>query len=660
MILRKWRDSMRNCSVFVMVMAAGAGNAIAAAPLYRSPIDVAFSPDGALVAVCDHTAGKLVLLDAGTKTVKQNVDLKGNPTGVAWSPDCANVYVSERGAATVAEIRVANARVARRFTVGRYPEGLALAGNRLLAADGGQGCVSIVDLSTGAEVGRVDCVTHCRQIAVTPDGAMAVVGNLIPFGDARNAGMAAAVTLIDVAGAKKIADIALPAGSINVRGVAVSPDGKWAYVVHSVGRFTLPTTQLERGWVMTHGMSIIDLTAKAHYATVLMDSLQQGAADPWGIRVSADGGAAWITLAGVHQVASLDLATLHALLDGKAPRKTLDALPRNSVWHAIAKDPSKRALLANDLAALYTCGAIRRSDIKAQGPRGLTVAPDGKTLAVASYFSGDVVFLDAATLTLSGSVTLGVQPLATPERLGERYYYDAKHSFQNWLSCASCHPETRADGLNWDLLNDGIGNPKNTKSHVFSAQTPPVMISGVRPDMETAAEKGFMFAHFKVASPEVMDSVRAYLRAFRPDPSPYLDFRNGEEMDCKVCHVDGRSGKKRPDGHRSIEGSLTRGAKRGMALFYDKAVGCATCHSGPLFTNMKMYDTGTRHELDRRDDWDTPTLHELWRSAPYLHDGSAPTMMDVLTTHNKGDKHGKTSHLSEEKKKDLAEFLNSL
>jgi cytochrome c peroxidase len=50
----------------------------------------------------------------------------------------------------------------------------------------------------------------------------------------------------------------------------------------------------------------------------------------------------------------------------------------------------------------------------------------------------------------------------------------------------------------------------------------------------------------------------------------------------------------------------------------------------------------------------------VYRTAPYLHDGSARTLRDVLTTCNKQDKHGKTSHLKANEIDDLVEFLKSL
>jgi cytochrome c peroxidase len=58
--------------------------------------------------------------------------------------------------------------------------------------------------------------------------------------------------------------------------------------------------------------------------------------------------------------------------------------------------------------------------------------------------------------------------------------------------------------------------------------------------------------------------------------------------------------------------------------------------------------------------YDTPTLLSIYRGAPYLHDGSAATLLDVVTTQNKGDLHGKTSHLEKNEIDDLVEFLKSL
>ncbi|MHC4147198.1 MAG: cell surface protein, partial [Planctomycetota bacterium] len=80
----------------------------------------------------------------------------------------------------------------------------------------------------------------------------------------------------------------------------------------------------------------------------------------------------------------------------------------------------------------------------------------------------------------------------TAERRGEMLFNDALLCFQSWQSCASCHPsDARVDALNWDLLNDGLGNPKNTKSLLLSHETPPAMITGIRENAEIAVRAGF-------------------------------------------------------------------------------------------------------------------------------------------------------------------------
>ena len=58
------------------------------------------------------------------------------------------------------------------------------------------------------------------------------------------------------------------------------------------------------------------------------------------------------------------------------------------------------------------------------------------------------------------------------------------------------------------------------------------------------------------------------------------------------------------------------------------------CHSGPYYTDMKMHRIG--EDVEFENGWDTPTLREVWRTAPYLFDGRAATMKDVFTVHKHG------------------------
>jgi cytochrome c peroxidase len=274
---------------------------------------------------------------------------------------------------------------------------------------------------------------------------------------------------------------------------------------------------------------------------------------------------------------------------------------------------------------------MSRVPIAAKGPRSLALSPDGRQLMVASYFSGEVLALDPNQCRVIKRIGLGPQPAPDAVRHGEFVFHDGRHSFQSWLSCASCHPDGRADGLNWDLLNDGIGNPKNAHSLLWSHRTPPSMSLGIRENMEEATQKGFQFIQFREIEEGDLNAVRAFLRSMEPEPSPYL-----------------------------VNGSLSDKARKGREVFENAEVGCSACHPAPLFTSLKTYDVGTRSALDRNDAFDTPTLVELWRTGPHLHDGSAVTLNDVLTTKNPNDRHGKTSHLSEEEIDALVEYLLSL
>ncbi len=104
-----------------------------------------------------------------------------------------------------------------------------------------------------------------------------------------------------------------------------------------------------------------------------------------------------------------------------------------------------------------------------------------------------------------------------------------------------------------------------------------------------------------------------------------------------------------------VDGKPGPATLRGQQIFRD--AGCSACHSGSLYANGRLYDVGTGLGADSTEPFDTPTLVEVWRTAPYLHDGRAATIRDVLTTQNPNDRHGRTSKLTDEQITDLAEFV---
>ncbi|MHC4743983.1 MAG: c-type cytochrome [Planctomycetota bacterium] len=209
-------------------------------------------------------------------------------------------------------------------------------------------------------------------------------------------------------------------------------------------------------------------------------------------------------------------------------------------------------------------------------------------------------------------------------------FHDATVAWGGWHSCASCHSGGgRASALNWDLLNDDIGNPKNTRSLLLAHQTPPAMITGVRPNAEEAVRSGIYYIQFAWPLAYRAEAIDEYLKSLEPVRSPYL-----------------------------VAEDLSPAAENGRRLF--AKAGCANCHSAPVYTNMNKYDVGTGTDREYFVGFDTPTLVEVWRTGPYLHDGRAVTIKEVLTKFNKNDRHGKTSNLTEKQIEDLAEYVMTL
>ena len=593
---------------------------------YKSPMRLAVSPDGSRLYVSNSTAGSVSVVDTATGRVLREIPVGPEPVGLAVSHDGGTVYVAVRGSHSVAALDPKAGRVVQRCQVAYEPYGLALSpdGKLLLATSVVSGSVSLVSVPKLRPLTQIPVSREPRGVAFAPGGKIALVANALSPEPATRPDVAAVVSVVDIGTGKAMAEVGTVDGNA-LRDIVVSPDGKWAYVAHQIPRFNVPTTQVTQGWIQTNGLTILDLRgAPHHHATVPLDTFTGGAANPCGLAIAPDGKTLYVSHTGTHQITVVDLPRLHGVTAGRRH----EARRRRDASLADPRD------LARDLGALPRAHVFTRWDSGGFGPMGITLSPDGKTLYVAHYFSDTVTALDTASGRVDRTIRVGPEKPMTRVRRGHFLFHDARRScFQGWLSCASCHPEGGADGLNWDLLNDGMGNRKNAKMLVGALATPPAMSTGVRPDGETAVAKGFQFIQFRQHTDQEQEAVVAYLRWARHRPSPF---------------------------HRKPDGSLDASATRGKALFDDGRVGCSSCHPAPSYTDQRLYDVGTRSPEDRRDTYDTPSLRELYRTAPYLHSGAAATLRGMLTTFNPHDRHGRTSHLSTQQLDDLVAFLRSL
>ena len=594
---------------------------------WLSPTALAATADGKTMFIAYATANQVAVFDVAAGKVAKTIEMPDSPLGLALSADGKQLFVTcAAPSSSVCIVDTAANKVVATIPAGHTAMAPVLSpdGKTLYVCNRFNNCVVAIDLAQRKEVSRVAVPREPVAAAVTPDGKLLLVANHLHTGRADADVVAAVVTIIDTAAGKVVKDIALPNGSGLLRDVRVSPDGKFACVTHVLARFHLPTTQLERGWMNTNALSLIDLAKCALLNTVLLDNVDSGAANPWAAAWSADGKQICVTHAGTHEVSVIDaLALLEKLAKMPAAIDPNAKIDYNAASRVAADVP-------NDLSFLV--GVRNRIKLHDNAPRAIALL--GKKIYTANYFSDSLSVIDlAAPNVTAASIPLGPKRKMTVVRKGETLWNDATMCFQGWQSCSSCHSsDARTDALNWDLLNDGIGNPKNSKSMLLVHKTPPSMSMGVRDTADTAVRAGIKNILFAVRPEEDAEAIEEYLRSLQPIPSPYLE-----------------------------KGKLSAAAQRGKKLFSDSTTGCAKCHPSSLFTDLKSYEVGTRGQFDKPEDiFDTPTLIEGWRTAPYLHDGSATTLRDVLTTRNPGDKHGKTKHLSPQQIDDLAAYLLSL
>ena len=608
---------------------------------YKGPSALRPTQDGSTIYVVNRDAHEIAVLNTADDRIVRTIALAEGffPNDAALSADEKTLYVTgggHRGQVVAIDLETGN--VAKTVAAGHTPVGLAVSpdGTKLFVANQFTTDVSEFSLP-GLELTRTfKVIREPRALVVTNDGKHVLVANFLPlmpssFPDDPDAEIyvASEISVINVETGAVRTISNLPNGSNALHGMAITPDGRYVYITAVIARYLLPTTHVERGWMNTAGVIIIDTTQLGSenggfVNAVLIDDVDLGAANPWGVTTSADGNTIYVAVAGTSELITIDAVAMHERLEA-------DAETRAGGAHRVA--------VSDNLA--FLAGIKRRVRLPGKGARAVTVA--GNNIYVGMYFSDTLQKLDATRLR-PAEIALGPAPVWTPERRGEVWWHDATLCFQYWQSCASCHPDARTDGLNWDLGNDGWGNPKNTKSLLFTRQTPPTMWEAVRDNPEIGGwdtatmgieciRTGFRAILFTVPCEEISSDIDAFLLALEPVPSPFL-----------------------------VNGRLSERAERGRVIFNDARIGCATCHPADTwYTDMQMHDVNSRAFFDRTSFFDTPTLREVWRTAPYMHDGRFVNMRDLFTSPAyHGDVSGDVGGLTDEQIDDLVEYILSL
>lgn len=562
-------------------------------PLF--PTDITLNDKGEIL-ITEKGRNRISIFSPDGKTLLRTILVDESPTGILLDADKAYVTTN----AATGHLQIISLETGKQETAIATGSGACYPifgpdKKHIYVCNQFQNTVSEVDPAIHQVIRSVKVLREPKSALFSKDGEYLFVTNFLPAQRADVDYVAACVSVIRMSDFTKVKDIQLANGSNALRGICMTPDGKYIYISHNLGRFTVPTSQLQQGWMNTSAFSIIDVAKQEFIGAVVVDEPERGVAGIWSIVCNDE--TLFITHSGTHEISVIDHK---AMLD-----KFLNY-------------PNK-SMLDYDLRFLY--GLRKRIPLEGNGPRKM-IMENGK-LYIPTYFADILNIVDAQTCEIA-TANLNPDREESAENKGERYFNDASHCFQNWQSCNGCHPgDARTDGMNWDLMNDGVGNSKNCKSLLFSHPTPPSMISGIRETAEWAVRAGFKFIQFFDITEEDAVCVDAYLKSLRPVPSPYL-----------------------------VDGELSDLAKEGRKIF--EKLNCTECHSGPYYTDLKMHRIGEDIEFEKG--WDTPTLREVWRTAPYLFDGRAATMEEVFEIH----KHGIDKKVSKKEIKALTEYVNSL
>lgn len=322
-----------------------------------------------------------------------------------------------------------------------------------------------------------------------------------------------------------------------------------------------------------------------------------------------------------------------------------------------------------DVLDAYSRALITSIENVGLAPQGLALSSDGAKLFVQNFMSRTVAVYDVSAIAANGTnqarklaevATVSQEALAPQVLHGKQIFFNANDRRMNrdgYLSCASCHLDGEHDGRVWDFSDRGEGW-RNT-----------ISLRGRR-----GTGQGRL--HWSANFDEVQDFEHDIRNAFggmgfmqngdfnsgtRNHPLGARKAGISSELDALAAYVESLAATPASP-YRNANGTLTGSARLGRFIFQKQK--CASCHGGEDFTDSF---SGVRHEVgtlratsgERLGEpllaLDTPTLRGVWATAPYLHDGSATTLLDVLS--NASMKHGNLPQLNAQERQHLASYL---
>lgn len=580
---------------------------------------------GGRVWLLNQDNDSVSVFDAATQARLYGLVLGLSPRSLAVAPN-GRVWAANKGDATISIVDVNTIKVVQTVKLPRasMPYGLAFApdGSAAYVALEATGVLLKLNPSTGATIGSLYVGPNPRHLAVTPTGRVLVSRFISP----PLPGEGTANVQTQVNGVKRGGEVVVvtPAmaiertivlqhsdkvdSSVQGRGLpnylaaaAISPDGKSAWVPSK--QDNVLRGSLRDGNALDFQNTVRAITSRIDLGTYTEDYAARVDHDNAGLAAAATfhptGAYLFVALESSRQVAVID--------------------------------PVREA-------------EIYRFDV-GRAPDGLAVSSDGLKLFVNNFMDRTLGVFDLTRLvnygelnvpTIATVVALVAEKLPANVLAGKKLFYDARDTRlarDGYMSCAACHADGGHDGRVWDMtgLGEGLRNTISLRGR--------------------AGAQGFK--HWSGNFDEIQDfegqirtlaqgtglmSDAAFNTGTRSQPLGDKKAGLSADLDALAAYVTSLS-QFAQSPNRNPDGSLTALAVSGKTVFQ---ANCASCHSGTAFTDSganNLHDIGTLKPSSGKrlggplTGIDTPTLRDVWATAPYLHDGSAATISAAISAH---------------------------
>ena len=549
---------------------------------------------------------------------------------VAVSPDGSIVAAINPDSDSVTLVDAVTLAVKAEVPVGDDPRTLCFTpdSKKIVVSNWGSASISVISLDRAAEVAQYS--VGLLPYGIVTDGASAFIAefatgnvsvvnlktgrraNRIPV-DSFPAGLAMTadgtqllvthlfngnVTGIDIR-TSAVTGVASMGTDINLNQfVAIGPLGEKAYLPQT--RLNTGNTALLFDSTVFPVVNVLDL---AEFKLLVRERITLDTADepvnmPFSVAITPDGSVVFVANAGSDDVSVIDQATDRGI-------------------------------------AHITVGA---------NPRGIAITPDGSRVFVNNVLDGTLSVIDTTLLTVSHTIDLTEIALSEVLLQGKKIFNSAGEpvlTTDNWISCATCHFDGMMDTRTWLGFPDG---PRNTPSLLGVANTLPIHWSG---DLDELQDVEITIREIQAGDGLVTGEANDSLGPPHAGLSSQLDALASYLASLKV-----------PVSPESVDQATLNLGKKTF-----KSLGCGDCHVPPIYTDRELHEVGTgdrsleKNSHGRGTSFDTPSLLGIWMSAPYFHDGSAPTLEEVLQA---GTVHSVFEQLSSAELAALIGYLKAL